>query len=254
MWYFVRKLHFYGVLIFNQTLQLYREEKKVKKNLLLVAVLFFGLAVLIAPKAQAAEVGVGIGVKSASMHQEYPLETKGRSMQTKMGLKLKGETFSTNVSGSVDLIGHVSYDKEGATGQGIIASNLLQRNFRKGVSIEAKNILQVAESIGEGGMGVDNLSSMVSVSREIFTAVEGRIIGGGYYSHQTPPSFLLGAGLSKEVLSCKIEVDIWMQDTLSVTGRVSKEVDLHKFTLGTMKTEGEARVWFEMNILIDNIL
>lgn len=216
--------------------------------------LVIGWALIVGVHAQATEVGVGLGVKSAATHRQYPIQTKA-AVQTNVGFQVKDTFLSTDMSGSVDLVGHIAYDSKEEAGQGIIASNLLQRTFQE-VSIEARSILQVTDNNGAGRMGADNLSTSIQIAREILPTVEGRIIGGGYYSHQDPYALLVGAGLSKELLSCKFEIDLWKKECLTITSRVSKEVEFHKFTLGAMTdtvNSRNSRVWFEISVSIDNL-
>ena len=219
-------------------------------NKLLLTTLLLGLA-LIVPKAQAADIGVGIGVTSAAMHQEYPLETRD-ALQTKAGIQLKQEVLSTLISGNVDLIGNISYSNKEEMSQGLSTSSSIQKSFH-GVNLKAQSVLQIAEKNSEGRLEVDNLSTSFSISREVFPEVEGRIIGGGYYNHQGSTSLLMGADIAKEILSCKVEVGLWVKEELALTGRISKEMEFHRISIGTVTDTRESKVWFEVSVSVDDL-
>ena len=221
----------------------------MKRIRILVLLLGFGLCCL-SIQAKAA-VGIGMGVRSNSTHPQYPTLSRGESMQTNLGLQVKEEDlFSTLLAGSVDLIGHIAAD--GGMSQSFVAANTLRRNFSDvGVGVGVKNTLQATEN--EGSTALENLSTSVTLSRALLPTVEGRVIGGYNYNHLQESLLLMGLGLSTEVMSFKIDIDLWVKESPSLVGVVSREMSFYTFTLGTTANAHRLRAWVGFKVFIDDL-
>lgn len=214
-----------------------------------IAAVLVGLF-LLGAQVWAAQVGVGVGAISRSTHPQFPIEDQDESMQTSFGLQVREEAFSTLFSGGVDLVGNIDYDGEGSS-QNLLISNLLQRNFTE-MGVEMENYLQIA---GEENAGLEELSTKLRLSRILTPAVEGSVIGGYNYNHLDRSHFLMGLGLSTEAISCTIDVDLWASENPTLVGRISKEINVYRFTLGALAntTTQDSKVWLEFKMSIDDL-
>lgn len=215
--------------------------------------MFALLCLTLGHQVWAAKVGAGLGARSSATHPQFPTESQGESMQTSLGFRVQEEVFSTLFSGEVDLVGNIAYNGEDSS-QNLLVSNSLQRNFFE-VGVEMKNVLQITEESEEGQTGVETLSTKLEISRQMLPNIRGRIVGGYNYNHFNKSNLLTGLGLSTEALSCVIDIDLWTGESQSLVGRVSKEVNFFKFTLGTLTdtTTQDSKVWFEVRMSIDDL-
>lgn len=216
-----------------------------------IAAILVGLC-LLGTQVWAAKVGLGVGVSSRSIHPQFPIENQDESMQTNLGFKIKTreEVFSTLFSGGVDLVGNIDYDGEGSS-QNLLISNLLQRSFPE-MGVEMENYLQIA---GEENAGLEELSTKLRLSRILTPAVEGSVIGGYNYNHLDRSHFLMGLGLSTEAMSCTIDVDLWASENPTLVGKISKEVNVYRFTLGALTNANtqNSKVWLEFKMSVNDL-
>ena len=205
---------------------------------------------LLMTQVWAAEVGIGVGASSRSTHPQFPTENQGESMQTSFGLKVRKEAFSTLFSGAVDLIGNIDYDGEGSS-QNLMVSNLLQRKFFE-TGVEVENSFQIA---GEESAGLEDLSTKLRLSRTLIPTVEGSVIGGYNYSHFDKSHFLMGMGFSTEAAFCTIDIDLWTGENPTLVGKISKEINVCRFTLGALTTTAtqNSKIWLEFKMFINDL-
>ncbi len=205
---------------------------------------------LLGTQVWAAEVGVGVRASSSPVHPQFPTKKRDESMQTSFGFQVREEAFLTLFSGGVDLVGNIDYDGEGSS-QSLLISNLLQRNFPE-VGVEMENYLQIA---GEEDAGLEDLSTKLRLSRILIPTVEGSVIGGYNFNHLDRSHFLMGLGLSTEAISCTIDVDLWASENPTLVGKISKEINIYRFTLGALAntTTQDSKVWFEVKMSIDDL-
>ena len=217
-----------------------------------IAMILVGLF-LLGTQVRAAEVGIGVRASSSPVHPQFPIERQDESMQTSFGLQVRKEAFSTLFSGAVDLVGNIDYDGEGSS-QNLLVSNLLQRSFFE-MGVEVENSLQIAGEDEGGNAGLEELSTKLRLSKILIPTIEGSVIGGYSYNHLDKSYFLMGLGLSTEAISCTVDVDLWASENPTLVGKISKEVNIYRFTLGALSsaTTQHSKVWLEVKISIDDL-
>ena len=196
-----------------------------------------------------ATTGIGIGIRSSSMHPQYPIEVQKQSMQTSMGLQVDGEAFSSFLLGRVDLIGYSSY--EGEMSQGLRGSNALKRTYGTDIAVEMENVLEVMD--GEEGQGMKYLASSLSIVKK-WRVIEGRISGGYNYNPLHTSLFLVRVGVSIDILTCNLGVNVWKGETSTVTGTLSKEMEFYKLTFSTMTDKQRSKIWLGVSVHLDDVL
>ncbi len=242
------KIQFYGIIYTSKIFK----EREMKQILFCLIITAF-VATDIQSQTTGIGTGIGIGIRSSSMHPQYPIEVQKQSMQTSMGLQVDGEAFSSFLLGRVDLIGYSSY--EGEMSQGLRGSNALKRTYGTNIAVEVENVLEVMD--GEEGQGMNYLASSLSVVKKwrvIGRVMEGRISGGYNYNPLHTSLFLVRVGVSIDILTCNLGVNVWKGETSTVTGTLSKEMEFYKLTFSTMTDKQRSKMWLGVSMHFNDVL
>ena len=201
--------------------------------------------------------GLGADVKSSAVHPTLPINVVNERFETSIRAQVGcGDQLEVGVNMS----GYTPYSG-GSVDDALSAFSSFNKRMA-GVDVDLEGFVYYITQNESDVAQTRTLSASTSVniSRPFGVADGHFLVGYNYNQQENLQPLLFGFGISRSLIGFDLSSTLWMETDQSLStvlrSNLSREIDYFKISLGSLFDlgEGESRVFFNINILIDDVL